>query len=153
MQRSLLFLFTVMLASGLFLAKPVMADNIGYLDMEKLLTSYKDFKKIQADAKKRAETYQTFVGEKQKQLEKARSEKKSASELQKLEAKIEDELKAKQQELLASEGDVQRKIMAKVNEFTKLAAKQYNIDVVLDKRAVYLGGFDLTDFVLEKLNK
>ena len=34
----------------------------------------------------------------------------------------------------------------------KNMAKEYGLEIVVDKRSVYYGGFDLTNFVIEKLN-
>ncbi|NDD67560.1 OmpH family outer membrane protein, partial [bacterium] len=38
-------------------------------------------------------------------------------------------------------------------EVSETVAKQFGIDVVLDKRAILAGGFDLTDSVITRLNK
>ena len=55
--------------------------------------------------------------------------------------------------MIQYETGVQQKLMSKVKEMTKVLAKKYGVDVVLDKRVVYNGGFDLTDFLVDKLNK
>jgi hypothetical protein len=40
-----------------------------------------------------------------------------------------------------------------VVDSSESVAKNYGIDVILDKRVVLVGGFDLTDYVIRKLNK
>lgn len=128
-------------------------ESIGYIDMEKLFQNLTEGKKIQADIQKRREDYEKFVDEKQKSIEKAKADKKTDEEIQKLVEGIKAELKPKQEEVIQYETGVQQKLMAKVKEMTKVVSKKYGIDVVLDKRVVYNGGFDLTDFVVDKLNK
>jgi len=141
------------LALVLALGTSTFADNVGYIDMEKLFSNFNEAKKAQAELQKKREDYQKTFEDKQKGLEKARKDKKSDEDIQKLINKIEDELKPKQEDILRNEADVQKRLLGKVTEVTKVVAKQYNIDVVVDKRAIYFGGFDLTEFLLEKLNK
>ena len=129
------------------------AESIGYIDMERLFQNLVEGKKIQADVQKRREEYEKFVDEKQKLIEQAKTDKKNEEEIQKLVDSIKLELKPKQEEVIQYETSVQQKLMAKVKEMTKVLAKKYGVDVVLDKRVVYNGGFDLTDFLVDKLNK
>lgn len=129
------------------------AESIGYIDMERLFQNLAEGKKIQADVQKRREEYEKFVDEKQKLIEQAKTDKKSDEEIQKLVESIKVELKPKQEEVIQYETGVQQKLMSKVKEMTKVLAKKYGVDVVLDKRVVYNGGFDLTDFLVDKLNK
>ncbi len=43
-------------------------------------------------------------------------------------------------------------IKGKITKATKKVSKQYGIDVVVDKQALLVGGFDLTGFVIDELN-
>ena len=45
------------------------------------------------------------------------------------------------------------KLKQEILSASNQVAKEYGIDVVLDKQVVYYGGFDLSDFVIEKLNQ
>jgi len=143
---SVLFCAIVVSATSAF------ADNIGFLDMERLFANYKDGKEMQAEVQKRREAYQAIVEEKQKSVQKAREEKKSDEEIQKMITAVEGELRPKQEEILQYEAEIQGRLIFKIKEISKSVAKVYGVDVVLDRRAVFAGGFDLTDFVVEKLN-
>ncbi len=131
----------------------VHAENIGYIDMERLFQSLKEGRKIQADVQLKRADYEKLVDSKQKEIEKAKADKKSDEEIQKVVDKIKEELKPKQEEILKFESEVQQKLLAKIKEMTKVVAKRYSVDVVIDKRVVYFGGFDLTDFIADRLNK
>jgi outer membrane protein len=126
---------------------------VGYIDMERLFQNLKEGKKIQEDVQKRRADYEKLVDEKQKTIDQAKSEKKSDEDMQKIVDKIKIELKPKQEEILKYEAEVQQKLMGKIKEMTKVVSKRYGVDVVLDKRVVYFGGLDLTDFIVDKLNK
>ncbi len=145
-------IFAVLSVVILTAAHSAYADNIGYIDMERLLPSLKEGREIQVELQKKREEYQKTLETKQKEIDQARKDKKSDEELQKMMSKIESELRPVQEQILQNEAEVQNRILSKVKEFSKVVAKQYGIDVVVDKRSIFSGGFDLTDFVVEKLN-
>lgn len=130
----------------------VYAENIGFIDMERLFANFKEGKDAQADLIKRREEFQKLAEEKQKSIEDAKKDKKSDEEIQKLTAKVEGELRPKQEEILQHESEVQGRIVLKIKEITKMVAKRFGITVTLDRRAIFDGGLDLTEFVVEKLN-
>ena len=43
-------------------------------------------------------------------------------------------------------------IRADILKSSRKVAKEYGVDIVIDKQAILTGGFDLTDFVIEDLN-
>ncbi len=128
------------------------ADNIGFLDMERLFAGFKEGKDVQLDLQKRREEFQKIFDEKQKTVEQARKDKKSDEDVQKMVNAIQTELTPQRDVLVQHESEAQAVILGKIREVTRQVAKRNGVDVVLDRRAVYAGGFDLTDFVIEKLN-
>lgn len=138
---------------GLLMAGALYADNIGYIDMDRLLMNYKEADKLLAPIKVKREEYQKSFEEKQRKLEEARRAGKKEEEIQKMVAKMEAELKPKQEELMRLEGETQKQLLGKIVTLANKVGKEYGIDVVLDKRVIYSGGFDLTDFILDRLNK
>ena len=155
MNRFTQFLLTILVASMTLtgLASTAFADNIGFVDLEKVFARYKDAVKLQQDLQKRRETYQKLFEEKNKKLEEVKKKSKKDDEIQKFIEKTEDELKPKQEELVKYEGEANRKMALKIFEVSEVVAKEFGIDVVLDKRAILSGGFDLTDSVITRLNK
>jgi outer membrane protein len=155
MNRFTKFLLTILVASVTLtgLASSAFADNIGFVDLEKVFARYKDAVKLQQDLQKRRETYQKLFEDKNKKLEEVKKKSKKEEEVQKFIEKTEDELKPKQEELVKYEGEANRKMAAKIFETSEVVAKEFGIDVVLDKRAILSGGFDLTDSVITRLNK
>lgn len=148
-MKRLLFLATALLLSSQLYA----ADSIGYLDMDRILQSYKEADKIMRDIKGKREEYQKFLEEKQAEIDKAKENKEKEEKIKERIQKLEAEIKPKQEEILKRESEIQRSLFSKIIETAKVVAKEYGIDTVLDKRIVYIGGFDLTEFVTDKLNK
>ncbi len=132
---------------------PLFADNIGFVDLERVFSRYKEAVKLQQDLQKRREAYQRLFEDKNKKLEELKRKTKKDDEIQKFIAKTEDELKPKQEELVRYEAEANRKMGEKIFEVSEVVAKEFGIDVVLDKRAILAGGFDLTDSVVTRLNK
>jgi len=148
--------FSKILCSALLLtalALPAFADNVGFLDMEKFFSSYKEAKKIQEDINGRRETFKKYVDDRQEKIEEAVKKNKKEDELNKMRRKAEEEVSQEQKKLMQYEMEVQQRLYSRVMDVASQVAKEYGIDVVLDKRVVYAGGFDLTDFVLQKFNK
>ncbi|MFC1770660.1 OmpH family outer membrane protein [Candidatus Margulisiibacteriota bacterium] len=148
------FIILIALAVIMFMsAGSLFADTIAYLDLDKIVANYPDAIKIQEELKTKGEALQKEFEEKQKEVEKAKEDKKEEKEIEEMVEKIKEELNTKRNEIYAYQVEAQKKILSKVLDTAKEVASEYGVDVILDKRVVYAGGFDLTDFVLEKLGK
>ncbi len=145
---------TVCVALGLMIALStgVFADSIGVVDLERVFSRYRDAVKLQQDIQKRREAYQKVFEEKNAKLEDVKKKAKKAEDVQSFIQKTEAELKPKQEELMKFEAESNRKMAAKIYSVADEVAKEFSIDVVVDKRAVLSGGFDLTDSVVARLN-
>ncbi|MBT6120788.1 OmpH family outer membrane protein [bacterium] len=137
----------------LLLSGSVIGDNIGFIDMQRILTTYKGAIEIQTEIKKQREDYQSFFEEQQKKLEDAKKDNKSEEEVKKIVEEIQKEMRPKQEMLIQYEGMKQQGLLKEIISNVQDVRKEYGIDIVLDKQVVYDGGFDLTYFLLEKLNK
>ena len=146
--------YIILLSLGMFLiVTNTFADVIGFVDMDKVLFNYKEAKVIQEELIKSREKYQKKFLEGEEKILKAKEKNKSESEIKKLVEKLENDLRPEQEAILRKETEIQRGLLEKVVESSESVAKNYGIDVILDKRVVLVGGFDLTDYVIRKLNK
>ena len=135
------------------LSTDAFADNVGYIDMQRLNQAYPAAQKAEQDFQKKYQDYQKLVEEKQKRIEDLKAKKKKDEEVKAAIDATEKELKPKQDELFKLRNDLLTKLQSDILAVTKQVAKEYGIDVVIQKEAVISGGFDLTDFVIEKLKK
>ena len=102
--------------------------------------------------KEKREAYQETFEKKQAKLEKAKTKGKSDEEIQKLVKELEEDLRPRQQELAQLEAGFQQNFILNIQSASKDAAKEMGLDIVVDKRIILYGGFDLTDTIITKLN-
>ena len=131
----------------------VFAVNIGYVDLQKVFLSYSETQNAKENFEKKQGELKKEFEKRQQKIEKAKKKGKSQKDIQKLIEKMEKELEPKQKELVELNNKLMGTIRKDILKSAKSIAKQYGVDVVLDSQVVLDGGFDLTDFVIEKLNK
>lgn len=126
----------------------VIAQTIGVVDADKVLTNYSKAQDVEADLKVKEAEIQKFIADAQKQI------KDAATPVEKnnLEKKLSEEFKTKQTEYRKMQVTESEKINNDIITAIKTIAKDKSIDMVLAKGAVFSGGTDLTDEVLGKLN-
>ena len=128
------------------------ADNIGFIDMEKIFSKANMIKKYESENEKRRTEYQKFVKEREDKIEEAKEANKGEDEVKKLIAKFEEEIRPKQEELSKIENDFRQKFFTTMTTTSEKVAKSLGVDVVVDKRAILTGGTDITEFVISRLN-
>lgn len=128
------------------------AESIGYIDLERIYVGFKDARDIQKDLMQKRDEFQKLVEEKEKSVQTAREKGKKDADITKMIEEIEAELTPKREELFKYQAQRQQEVAEKILQVTQKTAKEYGIDIVLTKQVVLFGGFDLTSFVLEKLN-
>jgi outer membrane protein len=143
----------VILGLALINSSSLFADNIGYVEMDRLFKDSKIVKNYEDNIASKQEKYQELVEKNTAKIEKAKEKEKSQEEIQELITEIEEEMQPFQQEIMQIQAGFQQQLLFEINRAAKEAAEEYAIDVVLDKQFILYGGFNLTDKVLEKLNK
>lgn len=142
------FLFMVVLmSSNLF------AAAIGRVDMKAIFLKADAVKTFEKDITKKREDYQELFEKRQDSIEKMKKRKKKESEIKVAVEKYENELRSKQDDLAQLEAIFQRELMDKVKVISEKLASKYGLDTVLVDQVVLYGGFDLTHFLIEELNK
>ena len=144
--------FLLMGILGVLTASPVLADDLGYVDMQRIMVGYKEARQINQNFLEKRKMLKEEIAAKEAEVEKARKDKKSDDEIKKMTQKFEQELQEKGNAMMQEELAIQQKLVSEIIGVIGKTKKAYGIDVVVDKAAVYSGGFDLTEFVLEKLN-
>ncbi len=127
--------------------------NIGFIDVQKVFREYRETEKAQEELSKQEEAFKKEFEESQGKLEKAEKEGKSAEELEKMKKEFEEKLAPKRDSLLMLNQQLSGKLQLEILESVKKVAKKVGIDIVLDKQVVITGGMDLTEMVINELNK
>lgn len=127
--------------------------NIGLIDVQKVFREYKATEKAQKDLAKQEESFKKEFEKSQKKLAEAEKNGKKPSELEKMKKDLEVKLAPKREKLLKLNEQLTVKLQMEILEAVKKVAKKVGIEVVLDKQVVITGGMDLTEMVVNELNK
>lgn len=125
------------------------ASGFGVIDFEKVYANYAKAQDAAADLKVKEAELQKFVADAQKEIKNATTplDKKNTED------KLNNEYKLKAQALIDDKNkqikDLDDQVFAAMNS----VAADKKLDIVLVKNVVLLGGIDITDDVLQILNK
>jgi outer membrane protein len=129
------------------------AASLGYIDGQKVFSSYEKSKKAQEQFNKQERIFQDEIAKKQKQIEKEKNNNMSDGDLRKLAEKFDKELEAKRTDLMEAQKKMTSEIWDDIVKATEVTAKKMGIETVLNRQAIITGGTDVTDKVIEQLNK
>jgi len=129
------------------------AQSLGYIDVTRVFKEYKETETAQDELSKKEKAFREEFEKRQKELEEAEKADKSKEELENLTKELEAELEPKRKELLELNEQLTTKLQKEILDAVNKVAKKVGIDIVLDKQVIIIGGVDLTDMVLNELNK
>ncbi len=129
------------------------AATIGYIDVERVFTSYKETKKAQKDMNEKLKDFKKLEAKKLQELENAKIDGKKPEEIEKLKEEITKELDPKKTEFEMIYQQKLESIKNTIIAAVESISKEIGVDVVVDKQVIITGGIDLTDQVIQKINK
>jgi Skp family chaperone for outer membrane proteins len=148
-MKKLLALFVLTLA----LVQFVHAESLGFIDVQKVFLGYKEAQKLSEQFEEKQRDFKKDYDAKEAEVMKAIREGKSQAEIDKMKENIKSELEPKQKQLQDFNERSTLKIREEIVKATKDVAKDVGLTMVLDQKVFIIGGIDLTDLVLKKLNK
>jgi len=151
MKNSLLVALATALCLG-WTASSGYALSIGYIDIQKVFSSYKKTIRFQEQSKQKEKALQDEITDKQKQFEKEKNKGTSEIELRKLAEKYEKEIEPKRNEMMSFQQKTVNEIKDDIVKATEVVSKKTGTDIVLDKQVFITGGTDISDKVIEVLN-
>ena len=151
------FLAIVLFVFALFClataAKAAALSSIGTIDVQKVFKGYKATVKAQEQLSKQEADFKKDFEESQKKIEAAKADNKTDKEIEKITKDLEDGLAPKREKLMklneALTSGLQKEIIAAVQG----VAKNLGLETVFDKQVVIVGGMDISDMVINKLNE
>ena len=124
------------------------ADGVGYIDYSKIQDEYtfaKDAAK-QVDAK--SLELQQYLVDKEKQYKNLDTPLKKKN----FEEKTAQEFKAKQDAFLKFKYEQEEAVYNKIKKAANEVLVEQKLDAIIDYRVIFVGGTDITNLVLNKLN-
>lgn len=123
-------------------------DEFGVVDLNKVIDNYTEAQKVTADLKVKESKLQEFVLEAQKKIKEA----KTPVEKKNLEEKFGEEFNIKRNAYAKEQAEKWEQIENDIyKEIEELHSKK-NFDMVFNKQSVIIGGVDITEELLKRLN-
>lgn len=130
------------------LSSAVQAGGVGYINYKKVQDNYSYAKDIIKDVDAKGLELQQYLVDKEKEfkaldtpLKKKNFEEKTAKEFQ-----------AKQDAYLRFKASKEEEVYNKIQAVAKQVLVDQKLDAVVDFRIIFVGGIDITDLVIQKLN-
>lgn len=150
MQRIIVVLFLFIVS-----AWPVYAQNsmVGVVDGDRLFDEYPGVQEAQKRISDAQDTLKNVIEESEKVYSEFEKQKKSESEKNTKKKELQASIDSKAQDTKKLIESISIKIEDDILQAIKKVSTEKGLDIVFDKRAVLLGGVDVTDAVSEQLKK
>ena len=123
------------------------AGGVGYIDYAKVIDNYDYAKQVTKEVDAKGLEMQQFLVDKEKEYKALDTPLKK----QTFEAKTAEEFKAKQDAYVSLKNKREQEVYTKIKEAAKAVMVEQKLDAVMDVRAVFIGGVDISDSVIAKL--
>lgn len=150
---ALVFIISGIISGGMAASYGAPLNSIGYIEVQKVFKGYKETSKAQEKLSKEEEVFKKDFEESQKKLESAKSAKKPQKEIDSITKELEEKLAPKREVLMKLNEELTTKLQKDIITAVSQVAKNLGLDTVLDKQAVIVGGVDISDMVINRLNE
>ncbi len=139
----------LLIAAGLTLGLSTQANaEVGYLNYQKVLEAYPAAKQAVKEIDAKTLELQQFMVDKERQYKALDTPLKK----QNFENQTASELKVKQEAIYKLQNDRQTQILNQIQNAARTVMVSQKLDAVLSDEVVFVGGVDITDLVIQKLN-
>lgn len=145
------FKFTVLAVMVLFLASlgtKANASGVGFINYKKIQDNYQYAIDAAKEVDARGLELQQYLVDKEKEFKAIETPVKKKN----FEDKTAAEFKQKQDAYLKFKASKEDDVYNKIQDVAKQILIEQKLDVVVDFRVVFVGGMDITDLVIKKLN-
>ena len=153
-RKSFSFVTSSMIAFGL--ATQVMAQvpkaSIGLVDKDKVVTSYPKAQQAADDLRKAEEKVHKLIEDSNKQYEEAKAAHKPPAELEGLQRRLQTQIDNEVKSIQGKAQTLESQLESEIDNAIKAEATNRHVDAVFMKQAVLVGGVDITDGVVKRLN-
>lgn len=149
MHKIKLTVLTVLTLALVSINTAVFASGIGFINYKKIQDNYPAASAAAKEVDAKGLELQQYLVDKEKEykaldtpLKKKNFEEKTAKDFQ-----------AKQEAYLKLKAEKEQAIYDKIQDAAKQVLVDQKLDAVVDFRVIFVGGIDITDLVLDKLNR
>ena len=125
------------------------AGGIGYINYKKIQDNYATAKDAVKEVDAQALELQQYLVDKEKEFKALDTPLKKKN----FEERTAKEFKAKQDSYLKLKASKEDEVFGKIQDAARQVLVEQKLDAVVDFRVIFVGGIDITDLVLGKLNR
>jgi outer membrane protein len=153
-KRFLLQCFLSLAVAFSLVQSALAADTIGYVDYQKLITSYSKAQLFNDDTKSKEAELEKTRADYTKQIREAKpKQSNSPISVEQLQKKLEADWNEKMNAYRTQRMNQVKVLESEMDTTIQGVAKAKSLSVILSKEVVFVGGSDITNDVLAKLNK
>lgn len=153
MRRILTIVLSVLVIGLGSLRAAQAADTIGTIDYEKLIRSYNKAQMFNDDMKAKEADLEKMQAEFVKQIREAKTKQpNNPVAVDQLQKSLEEKLAAKVNEYRDTQAAKAKSLETAMTTTIEEVARGKNLSVIIAKQSVFVGGTDITNEVLSKLN-
>lgn len=130
-------------------AQTAQASGIGYLNYKKIQENYPLAREAAKEVDAKALELQQYLVDKEKEYKAMDTPVKKKN----FEDKTAKDFKVKQDAYLKLKTDKEETVYNKVQEAANQVLVEQKLDAIVDYRVIFVGGLDITNMVIDKLNK
>jgi len=145
LKLTVLTLAVVVLAS---LNSAAQASGIGFINYKKVQESYSVAQDAIKEVDAKGLELQQYLVDKEKEFKALDTPLKKKN----FEEKTAKDFKAKQDAYLTLKAQKEEAVYGKIQDAAKQVLVEQKLDAIVDFRIIFVGGLDITDLVLQKLN-
>ena len=124
------------------------AGGVGYIDYLKVIDNYDYAKKAIKEVDAKGLEMQQYLVDKEKEYKALDTPLKK----QTFEQKTAQEFKVKEQAYVTLKNKREQEVYNKIREAAKAVMVEHKLDAIMNQKDVFVGGLDITDMVINKLN-
>lgn len=130
------------------LKSTAMADGIGFINYKKVQENYAYAKDAAKEVDAKALELQQYLVDKEKEFKALDTPVKKKN----FEEKTAKDFQAKQEAYLKLKAEKEDAVYSKIQAVAKQILIEQKLDAIVDFRVIFVGGVDITDLVIQKLN-
>ena len=148
MNKIKLAVLTILATAVMSLNTVAQASGIGFIDYKKIQENYSYAKDAVKEVDAKALELQQYLVDKEKEFKSLDTPVKKKN----FEEKTAKEFKVKQEAYLKLKVEKEEAVYGKIQEVAKQVLVDQKLDAIVDFRVIFVGGCDITNLVLQKLN-
>ena len=139
----------ILIISAFILTLPVFAGGVGYINYDRVIQNYQFAKNSLMQIEIKNNEIKQYLMIKEAEFKKL----ESAVQKQKFETTVQTELRAKEQAFNDFRERKEEEVYNRIHAVSEKIRLEKGLDAIIDARSIFSGGVDITEDLIQRLNK